>query len=106
VPLSRAPLSLPVRTDCLPPLDGVHAASGASVCLGCAGHPGELEGVKFMRDKMTGLPSGFGFIEFSSHEAASRILQSMNGQPAGAWWRVCTTCVDCVHRLPRRVPCG
>ena len=27
-----------------------------------------------MRDKMTGLPSGFGFIEFSSHEAASRIL--------------------------------
>jgi RNA recognition motif-containing protein len=46
--------------------------------------PGELAGIKFIRDRVSGLPSGFGFVEFTSHAAAARILQTMNGQPIGA----------------------
>jgi RNA recognition motif-containing protein len=37
-----------------------------------------------MRDKMTGMPAGFGFIEFNMHEVAARFLQTMNGRPIGA----------------------
>lgn len=35
--------------------------------------------VKIIRNKITGLPEGYGFIEFVSHEAAERILQTYNG---------------------------
>ncbi|KAJ3674022.1 hypothetical protein LUZ60_006014 [Juncus effusus] len=35
--------------------------------------------VKIIRNKLTGLPDGYGFIEFISHEAAERILLNYNG---------------------------
>ena len=40
--------------------------------------------IKFIRDRISGLPSGFGFVEFSSHAVAARVLSTMNGQPIGA----------------------
>eukprot|EP01112_Ceratiomyxa_fruticulosa_P008200 TRINITY_DN2118_c0_g1_i2.p1 TRINITY_DN2118_c0_g1~~TRINITY_DN2118_c0_g1_i2.p1 ORF type:complete len:381 (-),score=87.22 TRINITY_DN2118_c0_g1_i2:43-1185(-) len=35
---------------------------------------------KIIRDKMTGYSNGYGFVEFSSHEAAQKALESYNGQ--------------------------
>lgn len=35
--------------------------------------------MKIIRNKLTGLPEGYGFIEFISHDAAERILHSYNG---------------------------
>lgn len=35
---------------------------------------GTLVSVKIIRDKVTGLPSGCGFIEFATHEAAQNVL--------------------------------
>ncbi|XP_020100692.1 polyadenylate-binding protein RBP47B' [Ananas comosus] len=46
---------------------------------GCFAHTGEVVSVKIIRNKITGLPEGYGFIEFVSHEAAERILQTYNG---------------------------
>ncbi|XP_072991799.1 polyadenylate-binding protein RBP47B' [Typha latifolia] len=46
---------------------------------GCFAHTGEVLSIKVIRNKITGLPEGYGFIEFVSHEAAERILQTYNG---------------------------
>ncbi|KAJ4766855.1 Polyadenylate-binding protein RBP47B [Rhynchospora pubera] len=46
---------------------------------GCFAHTGEVISVKIIRNKLTGLPDGYGFIEFISHDAAERILHSYNG---------------------------
>ena len=35
--------------------------------------------IKIIRNKITGQPEGYGFVEFVSHAAAERILQSYNG---------------------------
>ncbi|KAK4356530.1 hypothetical protein RND71_025501 [Anisodus tanguticus] len=35
--------------------------------------------IKVIRNKITGQPEGYGFVEFSSHTVAERILQSYNG---------------------------
>ncbi|CAI0412685.1 unnamed protein product [Linum tenue] len=35
--------------------------------------------VKIIRNKLTGQPEGYGFVEFVSHQAAERVLQSYNG---------------------------
>ncbi|CAN1750746.1 Polyadenylate-binding protein RBP47B', partial [Linum perenne] len=35
--------------------------------------------VKIIRNKLTGQPEGYGFVEFVSHQAAERILQTYNG---------------------------
>ncbi|CAA7044780.1 unnamed protein product [Microthlaspi erraticum] len=40
---------------------------------------GELISVKVIRNKITGVPEGYGFIEFISHAAAERTLQTYNG---------------------------
>ena len=48
------------------------------------GMPGEFLAVKFIRDRVSGLPSGFGFVEFATHGAASRVLSTLNGQAVGA----------------------
>ncbi|KAM3315620.1 hypothetical protein ACQJBY_034009 [Aegilops geniculata] len=46
---------------------------------GCFAHTGEVQSVKLIRNKLSGLPEGYGFIEFISHEAAEKVLQAYNG---------------------------
>ena len=40
---------------------------------------GQVMSVKMIRDKTTGAPQGYGFVEFSSHEVAQRVLNMLNG---------------------------
>ncbi|KAK8635424.1 hypothetical protein V6N13_004161 [Hibiscus sabdariffa] len=42
---------------------------------------GEVVSAKVIRNKLTALPEGYGFIEFVSRVAAERVLQSYNGVP-------------------------
>jgi RNA recognition motif-containing protein len=42
-------------------------------------HTGEVLSIKVIRNKITGQPEGYGFVEFSSHGTAERVLQSYNG---------------------------
>jgi RNA recognition motif-containing protein len=51
-------------------------------------HTGGVVSVKIIRDKVTQIPAGYGFIEFSSHYAASQVLESYNGQPIPGTGRV------------------
>ncbi|OVA06612.1 RNA recognition motif domain [Macleaya cordata] len=46
---------------------------------GCFVHTGEVLSVKVIRNKQTGQSECYGFIEFGSHAAAERILQTYNG---------------------------
>ncbi|KAK9121419.1 hypothetical protein Syun_019036 [Stephania yunnanensis] len=48
---------------------------------GCFAHTGEVLSIKIIRNKITGQPEGYGFVEFVSHAAAERILQTYNGTP-------------------------
>ncbi|GLT74828.1 hypothetical protein SLA2020_465980 [Shorea laevis] len=50
-----------------------------SYLTSCFAHTGELVSVKIIRNKITAQPEGYGFVEFVSHAAAERILQSYNG---------------------------
>ncbi|KAE8647897.1 hypothetical protein Csa_000131 [Cucumis sativus] len=45
----------------------------------CFAHTGEVISIKIIRNKITGQPEGYGFVEFVSHAAAERILQTYNG---------------------------
>ncbi|XP_065879912.1 polyadenylate-binding protein RBP45-like isoform X2 [Euphorbia lathyris] len=45
----------------------------------CFSHTGEVVSVKVIRNKQTGQVEGYGFIEFNSHGAAERVLQTYNG---------------------------
>ncbi|GAV59772.1 RRM_1 domain-containing protein [Cephalotus follicularis] len=45
----------------------------------CFSHTGEVVSIKIIRNKITGQPEGYGFVEFVSHGAAERILQNYNG---------------------------
>jgi RNA recognition motif-containing protein len=45
----------------------------------CFSHTGEVISIKIIRNKITGQPEGYGFVEFVSHAAAERVLQSYNG---------------------------
>ncbi|KAA8549741.1 hypothetical protein F0562_001241 [Nyssa sinensis] len=45
----------------------------------CFSHTGEVVSIKIIRNKITGQPEGYGFVEFVSHAAAERILQTYNG---------------------------
>ncbi|KAM1873672.1 hypothetical protein ACFX13_007478 [Malus domestica] len=47
--------------------------------LSCFGPTGEAVNAKVIRNKLTGLPEGYGFIEFRSRAAAEQILQTYNG---------------------------
>ncbi|CAI9778256.1 unnamed protein product [Fraxinus pennsylvanica] len=40
---------------------------------------GEVISIKVIRNKITGQPEGYGFVEFTSHQVAERVLQSYNG---------------------------
>lgn len=44
-------------------------------------HVAQVVSVKVIKDKMTGLPAGYGFVEFDSHETAKRVLETLNGTP-------------------------
>ncbi|KNA16762.1 hypothetical protein SOVF_086270 [Spinacia oleracea] len=52
-----------------------------SYILNCFAQSGEVISVKVIRNKLTGHPEGYGFVEFVSHAAAERVLQSYNGTP-------------------------
>nr|XP_043609511.1 polyadenylate-binding protein RBP47B' [Erigeron canadensis] len=39
----------------------------------------EVLSIKVIRNKATGLPEGYGFVEFGSHSTAERVLQTYNG---------------------------
>ncbi|XWS16709.1 hypothetical protein CRYUN_Cryun33cG0000500 [Craigia yunnanensis] len=45
----------------------------------CFAHTGELVSIKIIRNKITGQPEGYGFMEFISHAATERMLQTYNG---------------------------
>ncbi|KAL6505371.1 Polyadenylate-binding protein rbp47b' [Orobanche gracilis] len=42
-------------------------------------HTGEVLSIKVIRNKLSGQPEGYGFVEFTSHQVAEGILQSYNG---------------------------
>ncbi len=41
----------------------------------------QIVGVKIIKDKLTGVPAGYGFLEFDTHETAAHILQHYNSVP-------------------------
>ncbi|CAI9781883.1 unnamed protein product [Fraxinus pennsylvanica] len=45
----------------------------------CFAQTGEVVSVKVIRNKQTGLSERYGFVEFSSHAAAEKVLQNYNG---------------------------
>uniref|UniRef100_A0A2P2LNC1 RNA-binding protein 47 n=1 Tax=Rhizophora mucronata TaxID=61149 RepID=A0A2P2LNC1_RHIMU len=45
----------------------------------CFSHTGEVSSVKIIRNKQTGQPEGYGFVEFYSHATAEKVLQSFSG---------------------------
>lgn len=44
----------------------------------CFSHTGEVSSVKVIRNKQTGQPEGYGFVEFYSHSTAEKVLQNYN----------------------------
>lgn len=40
---------------------------------------GSVLNAKIIRDKSSGAPMGYGFVEFANHEIAARVLQLFNG---------------------------
>jgi hypothetical protein len=61
----------------------------------CFAHTGEVQSVKIIRNKLTSLPEGYGFIEFISHEAAESVLQTYNGtQMAGTEHTIRLNCAS------------
>ncbi|KAK4773742.1 hypothetical protein SAY87_028761 [Trapa incisa] len=49
--------------------------------LSCFAHTGEVLSAKVIRNKQTGVPEGYGFVEFLTRAAAERVLQNYNGTP-------------------------
>ncbi|XP_020578894.1 polyadenylate-binding protein RBP47-like [Phalaenopsis equestris] len=45
----------------------------------CFGHTGEVVAIKVIRNKQTGQSEGYGFVEFCTHAAAEKVLQTFNG---------------------------
>uniref|UniRef100_A0A1D1YNZ7 Polyadenylate-binding protein RBP47 n=1 Tax=Anthurium amnicola TaxID=1678845 RepID=A0A1D1YNZ7_9ARAE len=45
----------------------------------CFGHMGKVVLIKVIRNKQTGQSEGYGFVEFHSHAAAEKILQTFSG---------------------------
>lgn len=60
--------------------------------LRCA--TGETVEVKLIRDKHTGYPAGYGFVEFESRAVAEKVLDTCNGTPIRKCliplWMMCT----------------
>lgn len=57
------------------------------VCPWCAA---EQPVVKLIRDKVTGYPAGYGFLEFSTQHGAQAVLDSFNGQLIRAFLLSCS----------------
>ncbi|KAL9259938.1 Polyadenylate-binding protein RBP47C-like protein, partial [Drosera capensis] len=47
----------------------------------CFVSAGEITSIKVIRNKHTGAPEGYGFVEFDSHATAEKVLQSHAGTP-------------------------
>ncbi|KAI4308020.1 hypothetical protein L6164_031139 [Bauhinia variegata] len=47
--------------------------------MSCFAHTGQINSAKVIRNKQTGTPEGYGFIEFVTRAAAETILQTYNG---------------------------
>ncbi|GLJ18536.1 hypothetical protein SUGI_0329520 [Cryptomeria japonica] len=47
----------------------------------CLAQTGEVISAKVIRNKQTGQPDGYGFVEFVSRASAERVLQTYNGTP-------------------------
>ncbi|KAI4306090.1 hypothetical protein L6164_029399 [Bauhinia variegata] len=47
--------------------------------INCCAHTGEVISVKVIRNKQTGMPEGYGFVEFRTRAAAETMLQTYNG---------------------------
>ncbi|KAL2332172.1 hypothetical protein Fmac_019753 [Flemingia macrophylla] len=47
----------------------------------CFGHTGEVLSIKIIRNKLTQMPEGYAFVDFTSHAAANRVLTAFNGTP-------------------------
>ncbi|KAK7262527.1 hypothetical protein RJT34_30101 [Clitoria ternatea] len=45
----------------------------------CFAHTGDVVSIKIIRNKITGQPEGYGFVEFVSHAAAETFLRTYNG---------------------------
>ncbi|KAG4979650.1 hypothetical protein JHK84_033237 [Glycine max] len=45
----------------------------------CFAHSGEVVSIKIIRNKLTGQPEGYGFVEFVSHASAEAFLRTFNG---------------------------
>ncbi|GFP94535.1 polyadenylate-binding protein rbp47 [Phtheirospermum japonicum] len=45
----------------------------------CFASTGEVSSIKVIRNKNTGIPEGYGFVEFFNHTAAEKVLQSYTG---------------------------
>ncbi|KAI3881678.1 hypothetical protein MKX03_016698 [Papaver bracteatum] len=45
----------------------------------CFAHTGEVASIKVIRNKQTGQSKGYGFVEFSTREAAEKVLQTYSG---------------------------
>ncbi|CAA0808021.1 Polyadenylate-binding protein RBP47C [Striga hermonthica] len=45
----------------------------------CFASTGEVYSIKVIRNKQTGIPEGYGFVEFLSHSAAEKVLQTYSG---------------------------
>lgn len=45
------------------------------------GNYGEVENVTLVRDNMTGRARGFGFVEMTTEDAASKAMEALKGQP-------------------------
>ncbi|XP_020704637.1 polyadenylate-binding protein RBP47 [Dendrobium catenatum] len=45
----------------------------------CFGHTGEVFSIKVIRNKQTGKSEGYGFVEFFSHSAAEKAIQTFTG---------------------------
>ncbi|KAI0507120.1 hypothetical protein KFK09_013238 [Dendrobium nobile] len=46
---------------------------------GCFGHTGEVIFIKVIRNKQTGKSEGYGFVEFFTHAAADKVIQTFTG---------------------------
>ncbi|CAI2369742.1 unnamed protein product [Moneuplotes crassus] len=44
-------------------------------------HVAKVMSVKIIKNKMTGLPAGYGFVEFESNEVARKVKDQLNGTP-------------------------
>ncbi|KAK8950683.1 Polyadenylate-binding protein RBP47 [Platanthera zijinensis] len=45
----------------------------------CFGHTGEVMFIKVIRNKQTGMSEGYGFVEFLTHAAADKVIQTFTG---------------------------